>query len=103
ADVIYIVTPERASDGGNGGIVTIENVSAGRYRIDVSEDAWIDAVQNGKRWPLLTSVRVTNCPGTRQSVQVEVKSEALTLQIGGVTASSVKVAVLRVWPFEWKW
>lgn len=103
AEVIYAVVPERGSDGGNGGIVTLENIPAGRYRIDMSEEAWIDAVQENVRLPLLGLKRVTDCPGTRQSVQVEVKSQPLTLQFGGASAGSVKVAVLRIWPFEWKW
>jgi hypothetical protein len=103
ADVIYQVLPARGSDGGNGGIVTLENIPAGRYRIVTSEEAWIDAVQDNVRLPLLASRRVTDCPGTRQSVQVEVKGQPLTLQIGGTTAEHIKVAVLRIWPFEWKW
>jgi hypothetical protein len=103
ADVIYQVLPARGSDGGNGGLVTLENIPAGRYRIVTSEEAWIDVVQDNVRLPLLTSRRVMDCPGTRQSVQVEVKGLPLTLQIGGTAADHIKVAVLRVWPFEWKW
>ncbi len=103
ADVIYQVMPARGSDGGNGGIVTLENIPAGRYRIVTSEEAWIDAVQDNVRLPLLSTRRVMDCPGTRQSVQVEVKGQPLTLQIGGTTAQHIKVAVLRIWPFEWKW
>ncbi|SJZ51538.1 hypothetical protein SAMN02745126_01442 [Enhydrobacter aerosaccus] len=103
SDVIYLAAPERGSDGGQGGIVTLENIPAGRYRIVLSEEAWIDAVQDGKRLPILAADRATDCPGTRLSVQVEVKSEPLTLQIGGVAATRINVAVLRLWPFEWKW
>jgi hypothetical protein len=103
SEVIYPVAPERGSDGGNGAIVTLENIPAGRYRIVLSEEAWIDAVQENKRLPILASDRATDCPGTRQSVQVEVKGEPLTLQIGGATAKRINVAVLRIWPFEWKW
>ncbi|WP_300780204.1 hypothetical protein [Enhydrobacter sp.] len=103
ADVIYPVAPARGSDSGKGGIVTLEYIPAGRYRIVLSEVGWVDAVQDNKRLPILASDRATNCPGTRESVQVEVKSEPLTLQIGGVKADHVNIAVLRLWPFEWKW
>jgi len=103
AEVIYLVSPERGNDGGNGGIVTLENVPAGRYRIVMSEDAWLDAVQDNVRLPKLSVRRVTDCPGTRQSAQVDVRGEPLTLQIGGAKAQRIMVAVLRVWPFEWKW
>jgi hypothetical protein len=103
SDVIYPVSPERGSDGGNGAFVTLENIPAGRYRIVLSERAWIDAVQQNRRLPILASDRAVNCPGIRESVQIEVKGEPLTLQIGGTAAMSVNVAVLRIWPFEWKW
>ena len=102
-DVVYPVLPERGSDGGYGGIVTLENIPAGRYRIVLSEEAWVDAVQEHVRLPLLSVRRAIDCPGTRQSVHVEVSGEPLTLQFGGATARQVKVAVLRIWPFEWKW
>ena len=102
-DVIYPVQPERGSDGGYGGIVTLENIPAGRYRIILSEEAWIDVVQGNARLPLLSVRRGLDCPGTRQSVQVDVRGEPLMLQFGGAAAVKVKVAVLRIWPFEWKW
>lgn len=103
AEIIYRVTPERGSDGGQGGVVTLENIPAGRYRIVLSEEAWIDAVQEDARLPVLATVRATDCPGTRQSIQVEARNEALTLQVGGATASRIMIAVQRMWPFEWKW
>jgi hypothetical protein len=103
SEVIYPVSPDRGRDSGNGGIVTLENIPAGRYRIVLSEDAWIDAIQDDKRLPVLASDRAIDCPGTRPSIQVQVKGEPLTLQVGGATAKSIDIAVLRIWPFEWKW
>ena len=103
ADVFYQLPPARGSDGGNGGLITLENIPAGRYRIVTSEEAWIDVVQDSVRLPLLSFRRVVDCPGARQSVQVEVKGLPLTLQIGGTAADHIKVAILRIWPFEWKW
>ncbi len=102
-DVIYPVQPERGIDGGYGGIVTLENIPAGRYRIVLSEEAWVDVIQEFVRLPLISVRHVSGCPGTRQSVHVDVKGEPLTLQFGGATTSKVKIAVLRMWPFEWKW
>ena len=102
-DVIYPIQPEHGSDGGYGGIITLENIPAGRYRIVLSEEAWVDVVQGNARLPLLSVRRVFDCPGTRQSVQVDVRGEPLILQFGGATARKVKIAVLRIWPFGWKW
>jgi hypothetical protein len=103
ADVMYFVPPERGSDGGSGGIVTIESVPAGRYQIALSEEAWVDAIQDNARLRRLASSRTRECPGVVHSIEVEVKSEPLTLQLGGAHARRVNIAVVRVWPFEWRW
>ena len=102
-DVIYRVAPERGSDGAWGGTLTIESLPAGRYQIALSTEAWIDAVQHDLRLPVLASSHESDCPGVRHSVQVEVEGEALTLQIGGAQVRRLSIAVVRVWPFEWKW
>src|SRR5215831_14608939 len=69
ADVIYFVPPERGSDGGLGGLVTIESIPEGRYQIALSEDAWIDAIQDNARLPELASSRTRHCPGVVHSVE----------------------------------
>ena len=96
ASVIYTVPPERGRDDGYGGIVTLEWIAAGRYQITLSGDAWLDAVQNDKRLPLLASTSRDDCPGIRMSVQFEIKSVPLTLQFGGAMVRRLNVSVLRV-------
>ncbi len=103
ADVIYPVPPERGSDGGNGAVVTIESLPAGRYQIALSGQAWVDAVQDNRRLTVTTAGRDSRCPGVRRSVEVEVKGEPLILQFGGAEVRRINVAVLRIWPFEWRW
>jgi hypothetical protein len=103
ADVIYPVAPERGSDGGYGGIVTIESMPAGRYEIALSDDAWVDAVQDNVRLSTGPTGRVRECRGVRRSVEVEVKGQPLTLQISGAKLARINIALVRIWPFEWKW
>jgi len=103
ADVIYPLTPERGSDSAWGGVMTIENVPAGRYQIGLSEEAWVEAVQENKRLVTFASRRVHECRGVRRSVDVDVQGEPLTLQIGGAAAHRINIAVVRIWPFEWRW
>ncbi len=103
ADVIYPVAPERGSDGGKGGVVTIEYIPAGRYQIVLSAAAWFDAVQDDKRLVTMDYGRDQKCPGVRRSIEVEVKAEPLTLLIGGAEVDRLKIAVLRIWPFKWQW
>src|SRR3954470_15364304 len=103
ADVIYPTTPERGSDGSWGGVITIENLPAGRYQIALSEDAWVEAIQDNKRLAIQASSRLRECRGVRRSVDVDVQGDPLTLQIGGAGVHRLNVAVVRLWPFEWRW
>jgi len=96
SNVIYVVPPERGRDDGLGGVVTLEWISAGRYQVTLSGDAWVDAVQNERRLPALATTSRTDCPGIRQSLQFRVASLPLTLQFGGATVSRLNIAVLRV-------
>ena len=96
AQVIYTVPPERGRDDGYGGVVTLEWIAAGRYQITLSGDAWIDAVQNDKRLPMLVSTSRDDCPGIRMSVQFDVQSVPLTLQFGGAMVRRLNISVLRV-------
>jgi hypothetical protein len=94
--VIYLIPPERGRDDGLGGIVTLEWVTAGRYQVTLSSDAWVDAVQDDRRLPILASTRRDDCPGIRLSVQFEIaESSAITLQFGGATVRQLNIAVLR--------
>jgi hypothetical protein len=95
SSVIYVVPPERGRDDGLGGVVTLEWISAGRYQVTLSADAWIDAVQNDRRLTPLATTSRNDCPGIRRSVQFEIESSPLTLQFGGALVRRLNIAVLR--------
>jgi hypothetical protein len=103
ADVIYPMTPERGSDGSWGAVITLENIPAGRYQIALSEDAWVEAIQDNKRLVTRASSRSKQCRGVRRSFEVEVQGEPLTLEFGGASVRRLNIAVVRIWPFEWRW
>jgi hypothetical protein len=103
AEVLYLLPPERGSDSGLGGIVTIESIPAGRYQIALSDNAWVDAIQGNAHLPALSFGRTRECPGVVRSIEVEVKGEPLILQLGGAHIRRINIAVVRVWPFEWRW
>ena len=96
AQVVYMAPPERGRDGGYGGVVTLEWIAAGRYQVTLSGDAWIDAVQNDRRLPVLASTGREDCPGIRMSVQFEITSQPLTLQFSGALVRRLNVSVLPV-------
>ena len=95
ATVIYMVPPERGRDDGLGGLVTLEWISAGRYQITLSADAWVDAVQNERRLVPVAASSRPDCPGIRQSIQFDVQNQPLTLQFGGASVRRLNIAVLR--------
>lgn len=96
AAVLYVVPPERGRDGGYGGVVTLEWIAAGRYQVTLSGDAWVDAVQNDRRLPMLASTSRDDCPAIRTSVQFEIESVPLTLQFGGARVRRLNISVLPV-------
>jgi hypothetical protein len=102
-DVIYPMVPERGSDGSWGGVIIIESVAAGRYQVALSEDAWVEASQENLRLQVAKSGRSNECRGVHHSVEFEARGEPLTLQIGGASVRRLHIAVVRVWPFEWRW
>ena len=102
-DVIYPVAPERANDSGRGGVVTIESLSAGRYQVALSEDAWVDAIEVDRRLTVTGYLAAAHCPGVRRSLQVETDGQPLTLLIGGATVRRINIGILRIWPFDWRW
>jgi hypothetical protein len=96
ASTHYIVVPERGRDDGYGGVITMEWVAAGRYQVTLSDEAWVDAIQNDRRIAPLVWTRRGDCPGVRLSVQYELESLPLTLQFGGARVQRLNIAVLRV-------
>ena len=102
-EVIYPVAPERGSDSGYGGFVTIESLPVGRYRVLLSDVAWLDAVLDNQRLPILAFDRSDDCPGVRQIMEFDVTSQPLVLQVSGAPAPFINIAIRRVWEFEWRW
>lgn len=103
SDVIYPKTPERGGDTSFGGFVVIENIPAGRYSILLSDEAWLEALQENQRLPMLAFDRNRDCPGVRQAVEFEVTSQPLLLQVSDAPAKQINIAFRRIWDFQWRW
>ena len=61
-------------------MITLDSVPGGRYQIALSEEAWVEAIQDNARLPIRPSGRTVECRGAR----------------------GMNVAVVRIWPFEWR-
>src|SRR5712671_4205727 len=66
----------------------------GRYTINLSAAGWIDLVQDGQFLRSVTSSGVRGCEGIRKSVKFEIPPKPFTIQISGVEADSISVAIV---------
>lgn len=77
-----------------GAILSFDAVTTpGLYQITLSDEAWIDVIQDGAYRPSLEFSGVHGCPGLRKSVRFELKQAPLVLQLSSALAPSVKIAI----------
>ena len=93
--VVYFVRFSDEVPQSYGGIVTFESIAAGRYAIVLSREARLLAVQHRPFQPVsLDQGKLeSNCSSWAEIV---VEGGPLTLQIGNVMASSIKIAMMRL-------
>ena len=65
----------------------------GIYQVTLSEEAWIDVVQDGRYARSVGSTGRSDCPGLRKSVRLELGAAPFVLQLSGVAAEQVVVAI----------
>ena len=88
AEVSFAMPPERKprSDRWFGGMVRFPALAKpGIYQITLSEDAWIDVVQNGRYARSVGSTGRSDCPGVRKSVRLDLEQTPFALQLSGVS------------------
>jgi hypothetical protein len=88
--------PERApKEGTFAGFATFKNaLPPGRYTINLSAAGWIDIVQEGQFLRSVTSSGVRDCEGIRKSVKFEIPPRPFVIQISGVEANAISIAIL---------
>jgi len=63
-------------------------------RLGLSAGAWLDVLQNGQFLKARSFSGVQGCDGIRKVVKFELAAVPFTLQISGVDADSIAVAVM---------
>ena len=58
-------------------------------------DLVVDVVQDGRRLKSLTATGATGCAGVRKSVKFELAATPFTMQLSGVQANSIGIAISR--------
>ena len=70
--------------------------TAGRYQVTLSDEAWIDVLQNGKEVRSSGFSAQQDCPGVHKSVRFALQPGPATVQISGAAVDAIKIDVLPV-------
>ncbi|HEY1472928.1 MAG TPA: hypothetical protein VGF53_02460 [Pseudolabrys sp.] len=92
----YAMPPERKPKAEHwfGGAVRFPAVEKpGIYQVTLSEEAWMDIVQDGRYAHTVGHTGRGDCPGLRKSVRLELNAAPFVLQISGVAADKVVVVI----------
>jgi len=92
--VSYVMPPQRKPrvENGRGGIVQLPTPPrAGVYQLTLSDEAWVDVVQDGRYARSVGSSRRSDCPGLRKSVRFELAASPIVVQISGVSGDSISM------------
>jgi hypothetical protein len=94
-DAALPTPPERApKDGTFAGFLSVKSVAPGLYSVSLSAPAWLDVVQNGQFLKAKSFSGVQGCDGIRKVVKFELTAAPFILQVSGVAADSIGVAVM---------
>jgi hypothetical protein len=87
--------PERApkSPDSFGGFIQIPAPTSGTYKITLSSEGWIDVVQNGQFVKSAGFTGAMGCDGVRKSVKFDLAAQPFTVQLSGVAANSIRIAI----------
>lgn len=99
AGIAFEHTPgsKRTIEGAHAAVLKMAPIAvAGTYQVTLSDEAWIDVLQDGKEVRSAGFSGQPDCPGVRKSVKFPLKAGPVTVQISGARASSIKVDVLPV-------
>ena len=78
----------------HGGMVRFPALARpGIYQITLSDDAWIDVIQNGRFARSVGSTGRSDCPGLRKSLRLDLDAAPFALQVSGVSPDAIVVAI----------
>jgi hypothetical protein len=92
----FAMPPERKprTEQWHGGMVRLPALAkAGIYQITLSDDAWIDVIQNGRYARSVGSTGRSDCPGVRKSVRLDLDASPVVQQVSGVAPDTITVTI----------
>lgn len=96
AQASFVMPPERKPriERWHGGIVRLPApAKPGIYQLTLSEDAWIDVIQNDRFARSVGSTGRSDCPGVRKSLRLDLDAAPLVLQLSGVAPDAILLAL----------
>jgi hypothetical protein len=96
AQASFEMPPERKprTELWHGGMVRLPALAkAGIYQITLSDDAWIDVIQNGRYARSVGSTGRSDCPGVRKSVRLDLDASPVVLQVSGVAPDTIAITI----------
>src|SRR5262245_20826995 len=99
AQAAFDMPPERKprTEQRHGGMVRLPALTKpGIYQITLSEDAWIDVIQDGRYARSVGSTSRGDCPGVRKSVRLDLDATPVVLQVSGVAPDTIAVTFAAV-------
>jgi len=92
----FAMPPERKprTEQWHGGMVRLPALAKpGIYQITLSDDAWIDVIQNGRYARSVGSTGRSDCPGVRKSVRLDLDASPVVLQLSGVSPDTITITI----------
>ncbi len=91
----FVAPPERAPKAGTfGAVLKVPALpKAGPYDVTLSDEAWIDVVQNGAVVKSSDFSGQKACPGVRKSVRFDLAAGPATLQISNAAPATLQIAI----------
>jgi hypothetical protein len=96
AQASFAAPPERKPKSADlfGGAVWLPAVERpGIYQVTLSDEAWVDLVQEGRYARAVANSMQHDCPGLRKSVRFELGPGPFVLQLSGAAADTIVVAI----------
>ncbi len=95
-EATFVMPPERKpkTERWFGGAIRLPALDKpGIYQVTLSEEAWLDVVQDGRYARSVGSTGRGDCPGLRKSVRLDLTAAPLVLQVSGVASDKILVAI----------
>jgi hypothetical protein len=92
----FAMPPERKprTEAWHGGMVRLPAPpKSGIYQVTLSDDGWIDVIQNGRYARAVGSTGRGDCAGVRKSVRLDLDASPLVLQLSGVAPDAIAIMI----------